>query len=705
MKNSFILICLLFFLATSAQHKIKSVFEDSVISVLSDKSLNDRNNSITRALSHPNSSDSLKFRIYKFRFELEESNSNFELAVKALVDQGIILEHLGAPSELVLEKFNEALNYAIAHNDSTNIVWSAIRISKHYLSIGELNSPEELEITNFVIENLDRNIDLQVAVLGYNHLANRHLRFYDFKTALGYYRHSYDMALVSRFPLNAMEIGGNILNLKNQYQDTTSIFSFIDEVVSINGEGKNLYLAEFYLNLAEFENLFDLEQREIYLSLALNNLKGYTNNTLENQVLFISCKLLVEESNPDELRIKLDAFKRQLSETPPTQKFYYPSQIESLEGQYYQLVGNKKIAIQHFNKSLNEAVKINAPVLFAPIYKQLYLTYYSIEKYKEAFFYLDAYNKQVDKVFSLNKVGEIESLIIQYETKKKQQTITALKNEKELNSQIALEKAKTNKILQVFVITLSALSLILIYLYILNRLKSKKLSHLNHLKDTVFSVLSHDLRSPLNTFKSLLTISSRKELSSDDYKKYLDVIKYEVGNTSDFLENILQWAQNNQDALPLKFETVELHSVLKEIESLALSNFQAKAIKFSIDCDEKPTVQTDKELISFILRNLIFNAFKFSPSTSHVSVNVQIHKNKTEVSIKDSGPGMNVLQIEDFYNGSLKAGLDSTGEKSTGIGLLLCKDFAKKIGAELSVTSKQNSGSTFCVSIPHKKGG
>lgn len=698
-----ILICLSFILSFSQAQNTQRDFEDSVMTVFKNPSIKEPNRKIHDAIEHPLTSDSLELKLYELRFGIMDKKEIHDLAVKALVDQGIMLEYLGADSEQILRKLREAQDYSIQHDDTTNLVWATIRISKHYLNNGQLNTTEELEATTFLINNLDRKMDKEVAMLGYNHLAKRQLRFYDFKTALKYSTHSYELAYTSRFKHNAIDIAGSIFIVKNQYRDTTAVSSFVKEVEAIPVKDRSKHFVPFYLTLADLENLFDLNAREAYRERALELLQQSPDEDQNIKVLYISSKHLVEKANAQKLKETLSVFKASLESTPPSHKYYYPSQIELLEGQYYLLIQKQDEAIAHFHKSLAEAKRIDAPLLFAPIYKLLYQTYYQVGDYEAAFKYLDAYNTQEDKVFSLNKVGEIESLIIEYETQKKQQTINNLKVKQTLSNQITEAKTIANRRLQLFLIVLSALTIILVYLYIQNRLKSGKLDKLNRLKDVTFSVLSHDLRSPLNTFKSLLAISDRRELSSDDYKKYLDVIKYEVNNTSEFLETILQWSQANQGLISIQKQTVNLGKVISDIESICQTTFKVKEINLIISEVENSVAYTDEALISFILRNLLFNAYKFSPKGSTIKVTTKDTPEAIRINIIDKGLGMSPTQVEHFYKGDLNAGLDSTGEKSTGIGLMLCRDFAEKLNISLQVKSQVNSGTTFSLVIPNKK--
>jgi len=676
-------------------------YEDSVRQYFAAAKVKHPNTAITRALDDSRTQDSLKLLLYAQRAKYMGFDKDYWYVAKSIVDQGIVLEHLGADSTLILSKFREAYYYAQSHQDTVNLLWAAIRISKHYLNIGALNTPEELKYSNRVKQLLpNKNITREEKYLGYNYLANRYLRFYDFKTALDYYNQSYELAKTANDSIVITEVGANIISVYNQYNDTNGVSNLVREFEKQLPKRRYNWQGLFYLRLAGFTNLFPLEKRESYLQKADAFYKIATHKVDRNLLLISFCRYYYEVKNSQKMRKYLDQFRAELKITPATQQYYYTSQIELLEGQYYDLVGNYNKALELYHKSLAEAQDIDAPILLPTIYKEMYKTAAKFKDFERAYQYLTLYNKHHNAVFSLHKTKEIQDLIVHYEADKKQLTINSLQTEKALSEELLAEKNRTNFVLQIFITALALLSLILVYFYVLNRVKSKKLTQLNKLKDTVFSVLSHDLRSPLNTFKSLLVISSRKNLSTEQYKKYLEVIETEVSNTSMFLDNLLRWAQVNQNKHRVIKEEVNVCELLENVKTEINLDLRAKQTPIVTHCSLDVNVTTDPDLLGFIVRNIAFNAVKFSDKNAEVLITVTTNAQKTIVEIKDHGKGMSAQAVEDFYSGKLEASLDATGEKSTGLGLALCKEFAAKMGVRLSLKSKIGEGSIFTVEIP-----
>ena len=699
-----VLFLILFFIAGNAcfaQKLTGKNYQDSVLTFLQSDNLVNPQADISRALSDKRSTDSLNLILYQLRQKyLIETKGSWEIA-KAIIDQGIILEHLGADSSLVLQKFKEAYYYAQENDNPNYMLWAAIRLSKHYLNIGVLNTADELKYYNEVNSKLSQKSKSdEIWYLGYNYLANRYLRFYDFKTALEFYNKSYQLAKAASSANVLAEVGTNILEVYNKNNDTIGVknlaSSFENEIP------KNNYALRgwFYLRLAGFNNLFNQKTRANYLQLADEYYKISDDKTERNLLLLSFCKYYEETGNIKLLRKYLDDFRKELKITPPTQLYYYSSQIELLEGQYFDLLGDYPQAIDFYKKSLAKATEIDAPVLLPTIYNAMYETAGKYKDYENAYLYLTEYNAHQDAVFSLHKTKEIQDLIVHYEADKKQLTINNLEKESALNEQILEEKTNTNFILQLFLLVLVLLSVLMVYLYVLNRIKSKKLTQLNKLKDTVFSVLSHDLRSPLNTFKSLLAISHRKSLSTEQYKKYLEVIETEVSNTSMFLDNLLQWAQANQNQHPVIKEEIDVCKLLATVKSEIDLDLRAKRTQLNMACQPGIVVISDRALLGFIVRNIAFNAVKFSSKNAEVFISVSKNEYNTTIEIKDHGKGMTPQAVEEFYKGKLEASLDATGEKSTGLGLGLCREFAHKIGVTINLKSELDKGSVFSVVVP-----
>lgn len=303
-----------------------------------------------------------------------------------------------------------------------------------------------------------------------------------------------------------------------------------------------------------------------------------------------------------------------------------------------------------------------------------------------------------DSTRRFNHIRQYDHLLVAQNTSFKEETIKELEVEMDNALDVAEQKKKNSSIL----IWLLALSLILligiIVLYIINLRVSKKLKNLNELKDHIFSALSHDLRSPMYSFNHLIELGQNSYISKDQFDEYLTELQTELVNTNNLIQGLLKWAHSNRNMLQVKVERLRLDQVLEEVTPLFRQELNRKKMKLNNFIDMPLEVYSDYDLIQFIFRNLISNAIKFSKEGKEITIRFEVQSNHVNVYVIDQGQGFTKRQIKDFYEGKLKSNLDVDGNKSIGIGLVLCRDFAMKLNHPISLKSDQ--GSSFRISLP-----
>jgi len=229
--------------------------------------------------------------------------------------------------------------------------------------------------------------------------------------------------------------------------------------------------------------------------------------------------------------------------------------------------------------------------------------------------------------------------------------------------------------------------------------KNDELKKANAVKDKFFSIIAHDLRSP---FGSLLGLSKMMTEDLSDFSmEQIQHIAENIYETSDnlyrLLENLLQWSRIQQDLISINLDRVILHHLVKE--SLILFKEQIKNKNFEIEMDipSSMLVYADANILQTILRNLISNAVKFTPKGGKISISAKKAKdNFIEIFVEDTGIGMNPVLLGNIFRPDISTGRKGTeNEPSTGLGLLLCKEFIEKLGGEINVESECDKGSVF----------
>ena len=235
--------------------------------------------------------------------------------------------------------------------------------------------------------------------------------------------------------------------------------------------------------------------------------------------------------------------------------------------------------------------------------------------------------------------------------------------------------------------------------------KNKELATLNAEKDKFFSIIAHDLRSPFNGLLGL-TILLEDEMSTmtqDQVQKIVVILRKSATNLYSLLENLLEWSQLQRGFITYSPQPILLMpKVLSETELLMVSA-NKKEICLNYAIPEGLIVVADENMLGGILRNLTSNAVKFTQPGGTVTIAAKtISSQWVEVSVKDTGIGMNKEIVGNLFKldkDSKRRGTDN--EPSTGLGLIICKDFIEKHGWKLWVESEEGIGSTFYFTLPY----
>lgn len=234
--------------------------------------------------------------------------------------------------------------------------------------------------------------------------------------------------------------------------------------------------------------------------------------------------------------------------------------------------------------------------------------------------------------------------------------------------------------------------------------QSIELKKINLTKDKFFSIIAHDLKGPMGGFTGMteLLAEHMKNMTMDEIQQYLGMLRDSSNNLFQLLENLLQWARLQQHEISFNPESIHLQSIVNENVKLIEEFARHKGIKINMDIPASINVFADKNMLQTILRNHISNALKFTPVGGNVMLTANVPDDKyVEISVTDSGIGMTPEMIDSLFSLDARNGRPGTdGEPSTGLGLLLCKEFVEKHGGTIRVESKIDKGSRFRFSLP-----
>lgn len=322
---------------------------------------------------------------------------------------------------------------------------------------------------------------------------------------------------------------------------------------------------------------------------------------------------------------------------------------------------------------------------------------------------LENYTTIYDTLLSSKKYTIINNLIEKYRADKKQSELDVLS-----------QKNNTNRVLVIGLVVASLLLLLLLFNIfkrfnerkrMLNKLyiqhtsiqdQASTLKQINHVKDRMFSIISHDLRGPVASLKGLIEFMKTNSLTIEESEMVVKELKQSVGGIDMLLENLLVWAQIQiRGDLSTKKEKIYIQEIANEIIFVATNSAQQKQIELQTKIDDQLTILADKNHISLILRNLVNNAIKFTPKNGYVIIEAHKEKNgKVKLCVEDTGVGMTEHEIAQLFNvEKTYSQLGTENEKGSGLGLMFVKEYIHNLGGQFNITSEKGKGSRFCVTI------
>ena len=230
-----------------------------------------------------------------------------------------------------------------------------------------------------------------------------------------------------------------------------------------------------------------------------------------------------------------------------------------------------------------------------------------------------------------------------------------------------------------------------------------KLIELNATKDKFFSIIAHDLRSPFNSVigfsEHLLELIEKKEY--ENIELYANIILQSSNRAMDLLTNLFEWSQSQSGRMELHPEDFPMIPLIKEQIVLYKDIAEQKSITITNSLTPDIRVNADKAMIKSLLRNLISNAIKFTPSGGKIAILVVEKQNEIIVSVSDNGIGISKAGINNLFSiGHSYSTPGTNKEKGTGLGLILCQEYIKKNNGKIWVESEPGKGTTFYFSIP-----
>jgi two-component system, sensor histidine kinase and response regulator len=230
--------------------------------------------------------------------------------------------------------------------------------------------------------------------------------------------------------------------------------------------------------------------------------------------------------------------------------------------------------------------------------------------------------------------------------------------------------------------------------------KALELDELNSLKDKLFSVISHDMKTPMYALRNLFRSMQQMNMSGSEIKAIIPDVVSDLNYTTGLMENLLHWVKTQMNASNISPMELDMEEITED--ALHVHQLQAATKKISIkrEMEDSSNVFADKDMVKLVLRNLLSNAIKFTPEKGKIIIKLKTESSYCRVSVIDNGIGMDPEALIKIQENSYYTTNGTAKESGTGLGLMLCRDFLSKNGGALLIESEPGKGSIFSFTLP-----
>ena len=455
----------------------------------------------------------------------------------------------------------------------------------------------------------------------------------------------------------------------------------------------------------------ELDQSEKYLFDALDKARKQKIRVLIPRIQSHLAKLYMDRKDFDKSMLYYDSVFAQ--QTNINNKFGL-AECDLGKGMLMSRSGNFEQALKFYFKSLSASKELNARNLALSCYQELAALYEVKKDFEKSLFYLKQHDILRDSIFSEASMEKLSQNQVRFETVNKDGEIATLSQARLLQT-FELRRQELIRNILVIVVALTAILLFAVYRSGTRRKRinglllehqeeikkrSAELEQLNQVKAKFFSIISHDLRSPINALAGTLDLLEQKHITQQEFSNLSKNLRTQFNHTRALINNLLDWTLLQMDKLKIEPEKVILFQKVEE-SFVELRNLHPKNISMENKVSPEIVAYADPNIVNLVLRNLIFNAIKFTETGGRIWVDAIDQHNEITVFVSDNGIGISA-QVKEVLLKKV-SGYSSRGtanEKGTGLGLILCKEFIEKNGGRIWLESEVGKGTTFYFTLP-----
>lgn len=363
--------------------------------------------------------------------------------------------------------------------------------------------------------------------------------------------------------------------------------------------------------------------------------------------------------------------------------------------------GRYQQALQKCRQSLAISVPSNIELQQMFAYDLLHKVFSKLGRYDSAYYYQGKHQEMYNRERDTEKAKLVQELKVAYETEQKEQEIAQLEQDNKLKE---FESSRRRQY-QIFLGVTSVLLIMAVgLLYSRSQIKSKvnkELAASNHAKDRLFSVISHDLKSPISSFNTITTNLTNHwdHVDKDQLKKYVETLRDSSREVQDMMDNLMRWALSQTGGLNCKKQKINLNHLLHDVTSQLNTAIHQKKLSIRNQLTGSEKVYADEGFLKIVLRNLVDNAIKYTPEGKSITIDYKTAGTSDFIEITDEGVGISAENAPKLFDPDTLLDIQNSVRRGTGIGLKLCKELMDKMGGSVSVRSELGKGSTFILEL------
>ena len=531
----------------------------------------------------------------------------------------------------------------------------------------------------------------------------------------------------------AFELSVEAMNISEKLQDKWLIARCLNNVAAINYEqnqhvlaienfkkaiavsneiGDGQGIARSLNNVAYcFLRMKELDSARYYAERGIEASRRYDKPYLEGFALRTLGDVDFNEKNYEHA---LDKYEQVIEMANKLENVFLKVSTIHRMGETYVLLNKHEQALAYLLKNISMAKQFEFRSELERSLKLISEIYAKQKQVAKAFDYQKQYLAVHDSLYEQRSSEQMALMQVKFDSEMKEAKIELLTKDARLKQ----EEINRQRMWMYF--SIGSLTLMAILAFVLlynNRLKKRandelalknkeiqlqahELKNLNITKDKLFSIISHDLRSPLASLRGLMDILDIDGLSSQDFISTSKKLRRNLESVQEDLDNLLFWAQSQLNGLQNNPENLHLRPIVEEKIELFGEIARQKAITIINEIDYSTSIVADKNHISLVVRNLLANAIKFNKLGGIITVREKSIGEYVEISVSDSGVGMSTSDLGKLFNAETHFTNPGTHqEKGAGIGLLLTKEFIEKNGGSIWATSELGKGSTFTFTV------